>query len=197
MMELIEEICSNQMTGQEPQNLLNDFDTRIDDDGLDEILTNLNNFNDFTESLISNYDNLTNRSSNIILDSNLVYYNDTERTQNTQFETNETTELSVGFDFVPRGNGSRFTFWLSGEEPVPEYDEFEFHNRGAKNIKKCSTITSLKEKFECRICLNDYEIGTNVLQINCNHKFCITCAEKWFSKCNRCPLCNKNVDDYL
>ena len=44
---------------------------------------------------------------------------------------------------------------------------------------------------QCSICMEDYEIGRNIMRLNCDgkHAFCQVCIEGWFADHNTCPLC--------
>ena len=44
---------------------------------------------------------------------------------------------------------------------------------------------------QCSICMEDFEIGRNMMRLDCDgkHAFCQVCIEGWFADHNTCPLC--------
>ena len=44
---------------------------------------------------------------------------------------------------------------------------------------------------QCVICMEDIEIGRNMLRLDCDgqHTFCQVCIEKWFANHKTCPTC--------
>ena len=44
---------------------------------------------------------------------------------------------------------------------------------------------------QCSICMENYEIGRNMMRLDCDgkHAFCQVCIEGWFADHNTCPLC--------
>ena len=39
----------------------------------------------------------------------------------------------------------------------------------------------------CDVCLEDVELGTRMVRLDCNHAFCQRCVEKWFVDRKTCP----------
>ena len=44
---------------------------------------------------------------------------------------------------------------------------------------------------KCAICLSDFEVGNQLVELNCEgkHLLCKVCTDKWFSEHNKCPKC--------
>ena len=44
---------------------------------------------------------------------------------------------------------------------------------------------------QCSICMEDFKIGINMMQLDCDgkHAFCQVCIEGWFADHKTCPLC--------
>ena len=44
---------------------------------------------------------------------------------------------------------------------------------------------------QCSICMENYEIGRNMMRLDCDgkHAFCQVCIEGWFADHKTCPLC--------
>ena len=44
---------------------------------------------------------------------------------------------------------------------------------------------------QCVICIEDVEIGRNMMRLNCDghHTFCQVCTETWFTNRKTCPTC--------
>jgi len=47
--------------------------------------------------------------------------------------------------------------------------------------------------FECPICLNTHNTGTEYLAVKCGHIFCLECSVKWFECKSLCPLCKCDI----
>jgi hypothetical protein len=45
----------------------------------------------------------------------------------------------------------------------------------------------------CAVCLEDYEIGVELILFPCAHKFHVTCAMDWFRRKTTCPACDVDV----
>ena len=45
---------------------------------------------------------------------------------------------------------------------------------------------------QCAVCLNEIQVGTKVLRLDCRHTFCSTCILQWFSTNNTCPYCRRS-----
>ena len=49
---------------------------------------------------------------------------------------------------------------------------------------------------KCGVCLNDIEVGMNMIRLSCNceHVFCRDCVGKWVVINNNCPNCRHSFD---
>ncbi|KAG9248454.1 hypothetical protein BJ878DRAFT_26008 [Calycina marina] len=50
-------------------------------------------------------------------------------------------------------------------------------------------------KGECSICMDDVEIGTEVVVLHCNHWFHKECASRWLNEHDTCPICRKAIGE--
>ncbi|KAI3657260.1 hypothetical protein MP638_005271 [Amoeboaphelidium occidentale] len=50
-----------------------------------------------------------------------------------------------------------------------------------------------KEDAQCSICLQEYEPGEDLRQLNCKHHFHSQCLDDWLRLEARCPLCNRKI----
>lgn len=46
--------------------------------------------------------------------------------------------------------------------------------------------------MECPICFTT--LRSKVIRLDCNHKICFACGEKWISQQSSCPLCRRHTD---
>ncbi|CAI2359325.1 unnamed protein product [Moneuplotes crassus] len=54
----------------------------------------------------------------------------------------------------------------------------------------------------CCVCLEDFEVGENIMELHCNpkshgHMFHLECIDSWSKKEKTCPLCRKNFIDIV
>jgi E3 ubiquitin-protein ligase RNF115/126 len=49
-------------------------------------------------------------------------------------------------------------------------------------------------KGECSVCMDDVQLGEEVVSLPCNHWFHETCVGLWLSEHNTCPICRKGID---
>jgi hypothetical protein len=54
-------------------------------------------------------------------------------------------------------------------------------------------LASAAVQYECSICLSEFDEGEVLLELRCGHSYHRSCAEKWLSRHNRCPMCNATV----
>ncbi|KAL5569817.1 hypothetical protein UlMin_026392 [Ulmus minor] len=47
----------------------------------------------------------------------------------------------------------------------------------------------IKENFQCSICLDDFEIGSEAKQMPCKHRFHSGCILQWLELHSSCPIC--------
>ena len=67
----------------------------------------------------------------------------------------------------------------------------EINDIQEKKIKK-----NLKDKLKdknCRICLNDFNVGEHISYLPCCHVYHSKCIKKWLKINNLCPLCKEEV----
>lgn len=93
--------------------------------------------------------------------------------------------------------GSDHTNYENYGNNYESFDEFSMYNHGLANIDDHSKIQSICEFSHCTICADNYDVGTKFRIMTCGHKYCVDCAEKWFSRCVRCPLCNHEFETNL
>merc|ERR1719428_42954 len=46
----------------------------------------------------------------------------------------------------------------------------------------------------CAICHEDYVVGDRVLQLPCEHIFCVDCGRQWLQRNCTCPFCRREVE---
>jgi len=49
-------------------------------------------------------------------------------------------------------------------------------------------------KGECSVCMDDVQIGDEVVSLPCSHWFHEVCASAWLSEHNTCPICRKGIE---
>ncbi|TVY81569.1 putative RING finger protein [Lachnellula suecica] len=49
-------------------------------------------------------------------------------------------------------------------------------------------------KGECSVCMDDVQLGDEVVTLPCKHWFHEQCASLWLSEHNTCPICRKGID---
>jgi len=59
-----------------------------------------------------------------------------------------------------------------------------------------SVKMNLNEK-QCVICLEEFEEGTNLKRLCCNHHYHAGCIDKWLVQNGKCPLCNSKAVNTL
>ena len=42
---------------------------------------------------------------------------------------------------------------------------------------------------QCAVCIVEFEVGREVMQLDCNHEFCQECVERWLANHSTCPVC--------
>ena len=69
---------------------------------------------------------------------------------------------------------------------------------------KCSLTPARIAQFEhfkadashvgknCVCCLDDFEVGRELVKFDCQHLLCKMCTDTWFSNHNTCFTCGKN-----
>ena len=62
-----------------------------------------------------------------------------------------------------------------------------------QNVQSVRKMDSKRQQETCTICLELID-KKQECQINCGHKFCFTCIDKWCEEAeNVCPLCKKSI----
>jgi E3 ubiquitin-protein ligase RNF115/126 len=49
-------------------------------------------------------------------------------------------------------------------------------------------------KGECSVCMDDVQLGDEVVLLPCSHWFHEACARAWLSEHNTCPVCRKGIE---
>ena len=49
------------------------------------------------------------------------------------------------------------------------------------------------DKKRCTICLDNFQILDNIINLSCLHMFHENCIKKWLNENNFCPICKKEV----
>ena len=44
---------------------------------------------------------------------------------------------------------------------------------------------------QCAVCMDEFEVGRKLMQLDCKHEFCQECVEGWLADHNTCPVCRK------
>jgi len=50
-----------------------------------------------------------------------------------------------------------------------------------------------KDLTECELCLEEYEVGDELLRLPCLHLFHKACVGQWVQKAGTCPMCQVDV----
>ena len=91
------------------------------------------------------------------------------------------------------GNGDAFTRRLSNINLSGDFIPFNDVSRRDKVEFTIGDIELSKEEHECCICMEE-KLTDNMCQLNCCHKFCISCIDQHLERNNKCPLCREKVD---
>lgn len=60
------------------------------------------------------------------------------------------------------------------------------------------SIARLNEKNGeaiCSICYDNYVVGSKVIELPCEHAFCVSCGKEWLQRNSTCPVCRAEVKD--
>ncbi|KAL8130072.1 hypothetical protein V2J09_019227 [Rumex salicifolius] len=74
----------------------------------------------------------------------------------------------------------------------------QFYNgvAGSSNATlKGNNIDSKEDSKRCAICLDDFEIGTEVMVTPCNHMFHEDCILPWLKSKGQCPVCRFMISE--
>eukprot|EP00760_Papus_ankaliazontas_P014635 PhM_4_TR16122/c6_g1_i1/m.101372/K11982/RNF115_126; E3 ubiquitin-protein ligase RNF115/126 len=50
------------------------------------------------------------------------------------------------------------------------------------------------DKRSCVVCLEDFSVGSEVVQLPCGHVFCEGCIEQWLRQKRQCPMCRAELE---
>ena len=55
--------------------------------------------------------------------------------------------------------------------------------------------TDLEKQQYCSICLEDFEVGEEIIELRCDskHIFHLDCIKGWAKKNKTCPLCRSDI----
>ncbi|KAL5561019.1 hypothetical protein UlMin_030766 [Ulmus minor] len=72
-------------------------------------------------------------------------------------------------------------------------------NPFTKEVVEALPIVMIKENFQCSICLDDFEIGSEAKQMRCKHRFHSGCILPWLELHSSCSICRFQLpsDDEL
>ena len=59
--------------------------------------------------------------------------------------------------------------------------------------KLTQSILDKGEQKSCSICLENFELGTNIIYLPCFHYYHAQCIETWVKNSDKCPLCNLEI----
>ncbi|KAL4433527.1 hypothetical protein ABPG74_002924 [Tetrahymena malaccensis] len=122
-----------------------------------------------------------NRALNVIFPSFLGDQDDFRRQQNEQFRNNLITRLINISRFGINGDDCR---GLSS-------------NQKNKFIKVNYKQKQQSEYKTCSICMCDYEEDEEINILDCMHRYHVECISKWFQSRTTCPVCKRDMSDYL
>ena len=63
------------------------------------------------------------------------------------------------------------------------------------NRKQMKTCNEVLEQRDCSICLETVKVNKQV--VCCQNTFCKKCFIKWFKVSVKCPLCNRDIRDFI
>ena len=49
------------------------------------------------------------------------------------------------------------------------------------------------KESSCFICLSDLQVDDIIRILDCSHKFCHVCIDKWLTKSHNCPVCKFDI----
>lgn len=84
-------------------------------------------------------------------------------------------------------------FYVNGVNRFNDNDFEDLIENQGLDLNIYSTKYKITTDVECAVCLDVFKDGNEFNKMHCNHEFCSKCANQWFSKNNKCPLCNVNL----
>ncbi|CAN4113128.1 unnamed protein product [Withania somnifera] len=64
---------------------------------------------------------------------------------------------------------------------------------GSKKFNWAKMIWKSQEQDECAICLDQFKISDNLMQLTCAHKFHSKCLAPWLESSAHCPCCRMAI----
>ena len=75
-----------------------------------------------------------------------------------------------------------------------QLNNININNSISRNdLYKYSNKIYLQLQYECAICIETHNIGTEYLIFKCGHLFCLNCSNRWFEYKPICPLCKQDI----
>ena len=62
-----------------------------------------------------------------------------------------------------------------------------------KEKKRKPTEAEIVSSTQCSICQEDFTKDKDLIELNCDHRFCESCIVPWLEKHNTCPVCRVEV----
>ncbi|KAF8043592.1 hypothetical protein BT93_A1805 [Corymbia citriodora subsp. variegata] len=78
---------------------------------------------------------------------------------------------------------------------VDRHSRFYESMRAQKAVDAMPTVT-IKEKTQCSICLENFEMGEEAKDTRCRHKYHGRCIFSWLELHRSCPLCRCRISPY-
>lgn len=97
----------------------------------------------------------------------------------------------TGWDRVIRCCGGRVQIPVTKSAYVHLRRECDLNKlkRECKSYSELLRDGGIAEKSVCVICLEDYAVDSDVIQLKCGHHFHKECCIKWFDEKEKCPIC--------
>lgn len=61
---------------------------------------------------------------------------------------------------------------------------------------KYNSMLNSEDKL-CSICMCDYDEGEELLMLDCSHRYHIECISKWLEKKTTCPICKRDIREFV
>lgn len=85
---------------------------------------------------------------------------------------------------------------LLNNNSTNSYDSYESYSdldaniaKDGVDINKVSEEIVVEDTTKCPVCMDDFNKGSKMLKITCNHIFCGDCLDEWLSENKKCPVC--------
>ncbi|KAK3779546.1 hypothetical protein RRG08_045292 [Elysia crispata] len=113
------------------------------------------------------------------------------------------TDLGRGSPLVLHGNPGDYAWGAGGLDTVISQLLNHLEGTGAPPAQK-EKIESLQRviidqphvdaQLQCAICMEDFELGTEVRKLPCDHMYHSECIVKWLEMHGTCPVCRKDLN---